>query len=43
MHYLKENEKKVLFNIQKDLFYIGAELATKDTNKLNIASMFIGS
>ena len=35
MHYVKENEKKVLFNIQKDLFYIGAELATKDTNKLN--------
>ena len=35
MHYVKENEKKVLFNIQKDLFYIGAELATKDIHKLN--------
>lgn len=35
MHYVKDNEKKVLFNIQKDLFYIGAELATKDIHKLN--------
>jgi len=35
MHYVKENEKKVLFNIQKGLFYIWVELATKDTNKLN--------
>ena len=30
-----EDEKKVLFNIQRDLFYIGSELATKNTEKLN--------
>lgn len=35
MHYINEDEKKVLFNIQRDLFYIGAELATKNTEKLN--------
>ena len=35
IHYVKEDERKVLFNIQKDLFYIGSELSTKDTNKLN--------
>ena len=35
MHYINENEKKVLFNIQRDLFYIGSELATKNTEKLN--------
>lgn len=35
MHYINEDEKKVLFNIQRDLFYIGAELATKNTKKLN--------
>mgnify|MGYP002228430524 CR=1 FL=1 len=29
MHYINEDEKKVLFNIQRDLFYIGSELATK--------------
>ena len=34
--YIKnEDEKKVLFNIQRDLFYIGSELATKNTEKLN--------
>lgn len=27
--------EKVLFNIQRDLFYIGSELATKNTEKLN--------
>ena len=36
MHYINEDEKKVLFNIQRDLFYIGSELATKkNTEKLN--------
>lgn len=35
MHYTNEGDKKVLFNIQRDLFYIGAELATKNTEKLN--------
>ena len=35
MHYINEDEKKVLFNIQRDLFYIGSELATKNTDKLN--------
>lgn len=35
MHYINEDDKKVLFNIQRDLFYIGAELATKNTEKLN--------
>ncbi len=35
MHYVNENERKVLFNIQRDLFYIGAELATKNIDKLN--------
>nr|WP_317333283.1 cob(I)yrinic acid a,c-diamide adenosyltransferase [uncultured Romboutsia sp.] len=35
MHYINKDEKKVLFNIQRDLFYIGAELATKNTEKLN--------
>ena len=35
MHYVNEDEKKALFNIQRDLFYIGAELATKNTDKLN--------
>ena len=35
MHYIHEDEKKVLFNIQRDLFYIGSELATKNTEKLN--------
>ena len=34
MHYVNEDEKKALFNIQRDLFYIGAELATKNTEKL---------
>ena len=35
IHYINEDEKKVLFNIQRDLFYIGSELATKNTEKLN--------
>ncbi len=35
MHYINKDEKKVLFNIQRDLFYIGAELATQNTEKLN--------
>ena len=35
MQYINEDEKKVLFNIQRDLFYIGSELATKNTEKLN--------
>ena len=35
MYYINEDEKKVLFSIQRDLFYIGAELATKNTDKLN--------
>lgn len=35
MHYINEDDKKVLFNIQRDLFYIGSELATKNTEKLN--------
>ena len=35
MHYINEDEKKVLFNIQRDLFYIGSELSTKNTEKLN--------
>ena len=35
MHYIKKKKKKVLFNIQRDLFYIGSELATKNTEKLN--------
>ena len=35
MHYINEDEKKVLFNIQRDLFYIGSELATKNKEKLN--------
>ena len=35
MHYINEDEKKVLFNIQRDLFYIGSELPTKNTEKLN--------
>ena len=35
MHYINEDEKKVLFNIQRDLFYIGSELATKNTENLN--------
>ena len=35
IHYVNENERKVLFNIQRDLFYIGAELATKNIDKLN--------
>ena len=35
MHYINEDEKKVLFNIQRDLFYIGSELATKNTEKLS--------
>lgn len=35
MHYINEDGKKVLFNIQRDLFYIGSELATKNTEKLN--------
>ena len=35
MHYVSEDIKKVLFDIQRDLFYIGAELATKNTDKLN--------
>ena len=30
-----EDIKKALFDIQRDLFYIGAELATKNTDKLN--------
>ena len=34
MHYVSEDIKKVLFDIQRDLFYIGAELATKNTDKL---------
>lgn len=34
MHYVNEEDAKVLFNIQRDLFYIGAELATKNTDKL---------
>jgi cob(I)alamin adenosyltransferase len=35
MHYVSEDIKKALFDIQRDLFYIGAELATKNTDKLN--------
>ena len=35
MHYVSEDIKNALFDIQRDLFYIGAELATKDTDKLN--------
>ena len=35
MHYVSEDIKKELFDIQRDLFYIGAELATKNTDKLN--------
>ena len=35
MHYINEDEKKVLCNIHRDLFYIGSELATKNTEKLN--------
>ena len=35
MHQINEEEHKVLFNIQRDLFYIGSELATKNTEKLN--------
>ena len=35
MHYINQDEKKVLYNIQRDLFYIGSELATKNTEKLN--------
>ena len=35
MHYINEDEKKVLFNIQRDSFYIGSELASKNTEKLN--------
>ena len=35
MHYVSEYSRNVLFNIQRDLFYIGAELATKNTEKLN--------
>ncbi len=34
MHYVSEYTRNVLFNIQRDLFYIGAELATKDSDKL---------
>ena len=34
MHYVSEDIKKELFDIQRDLFYIGAELATKNTDKL---------
>ena len=34
MHYVSEDIKKALFDIQRDLFYIGAELATKNTDKL---------
>ena len=34
MHYVSEYTRNVLFNIQRDLFYIGAELATKNTDKL---------
>ncbi len=34
INYIKEEDKKVLFNIQKKLFHIGAELATKDESKL---------
>lgn len=33
INYIKEEDKKVLFNIQKKLFHIGAELATKDESK----------
>ena len=35
MHYVKKDDAKILFDIQRDLFYIGAELATKNTEKLN--------
>lgn len=35
MHYVNETEARILFNIQRDLFYIGSELATKNTEKLN--------
>ena len=34
MHYVSEYTRNILFNIQRDLFYIGAELATKDSDKL---------
>ena len=34
MHYVSEDIKKELFDIQRDLFYISAELATKNTDKL---------
>lgn len=34
MHYVNEEDAKILFNIQRDLFYIGAELATKNIDKL---------
>ncbi|HSQ89977.1 cob(I)yrinic acid a,c-diamide adenosyltransferase, partial [Romboutsia sp.] len=33
INYIKEKDKNVLFDLQKKLFHVGAELATKDESK----------
>lgn len=35
LHYVDREQQQLLFKIQKNLFYIGAELASLDNSKLN--------